>query len=69
MKKYYKLHTGPPRNLVKMCYVFARSTATGNYKYVSTQSLSDSDSGGENHVDLNLALAIVNLTEGPSCHV
>ena len=69
MKKFYKFHTGPPRNFVKMCYVFTRSTATGNYKYASTQSPSDSDCGDENDVDLNLAPAIVDLTEGPSCPV
>jgi hypothetical protein len=69
MKKYYKFCIGPPRNFGKMCYVFAGSTATGNYKYASTQSPTDSNSGDENHVDLNLALAIVDLAESPSCPV
>jgi hypothetical protein len=67
MKKYYKFRTGPLWNFVKMCYVFTGSTATRNYKYASTQSPSDSDCGDENHIDLNLTPAIVDLTEGPRC--
>ena len=69
MKKYYKFCTSPPWNFVKMFYVFTGSIATENYKYASTQFPLDSDSGDENHVDLNLASAIVDLIEGPNCPV
>jgi hypothetical protein len=69
LKKYYKFHIGPPRNFVKLCYIFMGSIATENYKYASTQSPLDSDHDDDHHVDLNLPLAIIHLTEGHSCPV
>ncbi|XP_059448936.1 uncharacterized protein LOC132180098 isoform X2 [Corylus avellana] len=48
LNKYYKFHTGPPRNFEKMCYVFTGSIATGTYKHARTQSPSDFDCDGAN---------------------
>jgi hypothetical protein len=65
LKKYHKFCTNPPRNYVKLCYVFTGST--GNYKHANTQSLSDSDHDDDHCVHLNLPPTISDLIEGPSC--
>jgi hypothetical protein len=51
---------------MKLCYVFTGSTATGPYRYASTQSPSDSDCDDDKKVYLNLPPAIIDLTGGPS---
>ena len=63
LSKYYKFRNGPPANFNDLCSIFAGSTATGKWRYASTQSPPDSDVE-KNNADLNVPPpAIINLSE------
>jgi hypothetical protein len=68
LSKYYKFRNGPPRNFNNLCSIFAGSTATGKWRYASTQSPPARDD--ENNIqDIDIPpSAIVDLTKPRSAH-
>jgi predicted secreted protein len=68
LTKYYKYRNGPPRNFNSLCLIFAGSTATGKWRYASTQSPPASDDE-HNIEDIDVPPpAIVDLIEPRSAH-
>jgi hypothetical protein len=68
LTKYYKFRNGPPRNFNNLCSIFAGSTATGKWRYASTQSPPASDD--ENNIqEIDVPPpAMIDLIEPCSAH-